>query len=275
MKRIVLFCGKAGSGKDTAASMVANAFPGQVRRMAFADPMKELARAVFLFSNDQLWGPSEKRNAPDPRLLDRRFFNECRDRFWTVGGSFLTEWLQALASNGLPLSALGTNRPEITRRFLEWFEAWEPGEDFNGTPRAWKARGLDVQRSPRGILQTLGTDFGRGVHPDIWVCVAMRRVRDHEDQIYTFSDCRFTNEIERARESGLRYGFPVAAVLVNSITSSIHSTHESERSLPEQGAGVYDSVIFNDKARGFEQLREQVNATLFSLGWRDDDSSSE
>ena len=267
MKKIVLLCGRAGSGKDTAASMIANRFPGQTFRKAFDDPMKELARAVFLFSNDQLWGASEHRNRIDPRLRDRKFFHECRDRFWTVGGAFLTEWLQALARSGYPLKTLGIGRPEITRRFLEWFEAWEPLDDFSGTPRHWKAKGLDVQRSPRGILQTLGTDFGRGVHPEIWISVALARVRDSSPGIYTFSDCRFENEIERVRLSGI----PAAALLIDSGESSISSTHASEHSLPS--AAAFDYVIFNDKPRGFEQLRGQVDQALYSLGWSDDSSS--
>lgn len=61
---IIGLCGLAGSGKDTAAdSLVLRGFV----KLAFADIMKRFCKEVFDFTDEQLWGPSASRNAPDAR----------------------------------------------------------------------------------------------------------------------------------------------------------------------------------------------------------------
>ena len=55
----------AGSGKDTVADRLCD-LHGFVR-VALADPMKRFCQDIFDFSDEQLWGPSDKRNEPDPR----------------------------------------------------------------------------------------------------------------------------------------------------------------------------------------------------------------
>lgn len=64
---IIGICGQAGSGKDTAADFLVK-HAGFVK-VAFADPMKRICQDVYDFTDEQLWGPSEKRNAPDPRYI--------------------------------------------------------------------------------------------------------------------------------------------------------------------------------------------------------------
>lgn len=68
---IIGFLGLAGSGKDTASDMLVKEH-GFVK-VACADPLKRICKNVFDFSDEQLWGPSAMRNAPDfryPRLLE-------------------------------------------------------------------------------------------------------------------------------------------------------------------------------------------------------------
>lgn len=67
---ILGICGAAGSGKDAAAEVLLR-YGGWVR-IGLADPMKRFCQEVFGFSHEQVWGPSEARNAPDPRYLRRR-----------------------------------------------------------------------------------------------------------------------------------------------------------------------------------------------------------
>jgi hypothetical protein len=62
---IVGISGFAGSGKDTVADFLAEEC-GFVK-VAFADPLKRVCKDVYDFTDDQLWGPSQKRNEPDKR----------------------------------------------------------------------------------------------------------------------------------------------------------------------------------------------------------------
>ena len=55
--KLLGICGKAGSGKDTAAAYLIEKH-GFVK-LAFADPLKRFAKGVFGFTSEQLWGPSE------------------------------------------------------------------------------------------------------------------------------------------------------------------------------------------------------------------------
>ena len=72
--------------------------------------------------------------------------------------------------------------------------------EITGMPPAkLKDRGLKEQpipwlgKSPRELLQTLGTEWGRGmVREDIWVRIAMWRASEHEHVAIT--DVRFANE---------------------------------------------------------------------------------
>ncbi len=57
--------GLANSGKDTAADFLVGRY--SFVKTSFADPMKKIAREAFGFSDEQLYGPSEARNAPDTR----------------------------------------------------------------------------------------------------------------------------------------------------------------------------------------------------------------
>lgn len=55
-----------GSGKDTVADFMNK---HDYASIALADPIKRIAMDLWHFSEQQLWGPSEFRNAPDKRYL--------------------------------------------------------------------------------------------------------------------------------------------------------------------------------------------------------------
>ena len=106
-----------------------------------------------------------------------------------------------------------------------------------------------VGKSPRELLQLLGTEFGRGmIDPDIWVRAAMQRA----DWMLSaglrvvIADVRFDNEAHAIRESGgaiFRVTRPGAAVL-NSTTEA----HESERGIRE------DHVLLTIENKGSLQV---------------------
>lgn len=56
--------GSAGAGKDTVADFMN---PLGYVKVSCADPLKRICQEVFAFTDDQLWGPSASRNAPDKR----------------------------------------------------------------------------------------------------------------------------------------------------------------------------------------------------------------
>lgn len=57
--------GVAGAGKDTIADMLVEEHG--FAKVALADPLKRIARDVYAFTFDQLWGPSPRRNETDKR----------------------------------------------------------------------------------------------------------------------------------------------------------------------------------------------------------------
>lgn len=54
-------------GKDTAAEYLEKKFSGRVRRVSFADKLKQVAIDLFALSNAQCYGSQEDKEAIDPR----------------------------------------------------------------------------------------------------------------------------------------------------------------------------------------------------------------
>jgi hypothetical protein len=57
----IAISGLAGSGKSTVAKILATTVGGSAVELAFADPIKRACRDIWGFSDQQLWGPSERR----------------------------------------------------------------------------------------------------------------------------------------------------------------------------------------------------------------------
>lgn len=120
--------GPAGSGKDSVADRLVAKY-GFVK-ISLADPLKRICQEIYDFSDDQLWGPSSARNAPDLRYL-----RETHDRH---------EWQQHGEGGPWQCSrclASGSENPEKCRVYL----------------------------TPRLALQLLGTEWGRVCYPDTWI----------------------------------------------------------------------------------------------------------
>jgi energy-coupling factor transporter ATP-binding protein EcfA2 len=239
-KKIVLLCGQAGSGKDTIATMIENLIPGQVKRVALADPLKEFARAVFLFEHRQLWGPSEFRNALDTRAADPRFWHASRERLWNVGAEFVREWA----------AAVGKKPPGDA--VIVWFDLLEEYATFNR------------EFTPRLVLQTLGTDFGRRVlGSDVWARLALSRIARTEEQVNVVTDGRFANEVEifEAARAKIVRVYDVESEPIPIVQ------HESERGLLDVEPGRFHALIHNRKSQGLEALKCQVRDMLEGFGW--------
>lgn len=129
---LIAVSGLAGSGKDSVADVLVK---GAFVRVALADPLKRIARDVYDFSDEQLWGPSFKRNEPDERYP--------REHTWIDG--------QCLCC-GAAFPAL---------------RAYPNGRMERDTaPQCYL--------TPRYALQRLGTEWGRDNFPNTWVNYAVR-----------------------------------------------------------------------------------------------------
>jgi hypothetical protein len=95
--------GRAGAGKDSAADVLVKEF-GFIR-VALADPLKRICKEVFDFTDDQLWGSSDKRNEADPRYPRKGTYPEhpvCPGLYLTPRYALQTlgtEWARSCYEN--------------------------------------------------------------------------------------------------------------------------------------------------------------------------------
>lgn len=108
------------------------------------------------------------------------------------------------------------------------------------------------QVSPRYMMQTLGTEWGRNlVDPELWTKIVRRRIEVFKQQnqfekvpgILAITDIRFENEAELIREQG----GTIWHIRRPDATLAAASNHSSEA-----GVAVFpmDTVIANESTRG-------------------------
>jgi hypothetical protein len=215
---IVILSGPAGCGKDTVARFMKE-HAGAVA-IAQADPMKELARELFDFKDEQLWGPSHRRMETTDRPCDLSTRLE-------INGS---RWLRSIG--------LGTKE---AHRLL----------------KAWAAT-LPEEVTARQVLQTLGTEWGRSINTDLWVNLALERARGElaaGAPMAVITDGRFRNEILAVKAAG---GAAVRIVTPGAGLTGEAAKHVSETEQASIPEWWFDEVLENDKARGLEHLKRAV-----------------
>lgn len=247
---IILLCGEAGSGKDTIAGFLAKNHKCQP--IAFADPMKRFAMKAFGFTEDQLWGPSEARNAVDARFASHK---ECNAVLDSLEGPALTE--------------LHTGGPAVRR-----LEAWA----FRLLKTAQQEGGL----TPRKMLQTLGTEWGRRENPNMWIDRAIwtaKQILYHgaeysrtrglmlygpAPEFVVISDGRFRNEILKVRELGAQV-WKIRSSSTPTMSSAGVANHVSEveqRSIPNF---YFTATLNNDKSYGLGAAEGMVRQAMAQL----------
>lgn len=223
--KVVGLLGQAGSGKDTVASFILDVVEGE--GIALADPMKDFAEAVFRFSHDQLRGASAFRNAADNRYGIYDGHNppllrlKARDRFERLA----KDWLIGILPSQADFDACYSN-------LLNWFET--------------AIRQPTI--TPRFVLQTLGTEFGRSVSEDIWIDCGLKRAHQAltEGKWAVIKDIRFLNEARKLRQLGCevwRINRPnLDNKAVDSAGVSGHAS-ESEQKSPEMDSLVSKELL--------------------------------
>jgi len=108
----------------------------------------------------------------------------------------------------------------------------------------------DIGVSPRHMMQTLGTEWGRAcIHPGIWVMLAEAKAKKllDDNKKVVFDDVRFPNEVEMIRRLGGEIWF------VNRPGAIYDGEHSSEGALTEI---VPDAFINNSGT--YHQLSNAV-----------------
>lgn len=114
-----------------------------------------------------------------------------------------------------------------------------------------------IGKSPRFLLQTLGTDWGRRmIDENIWVNAAMARVADDEDVV--IADVRFDNEADAIRDRGGRVLYVIRPGW--QCLMAAEASHASERGVSIE---KIDGYLTNDGT--VDQLLEQVMGLIIQI----------
>lgn len=225
--------GKAGSGKDTVAKVLADVYDGCT--IALADPIKDIARTIFGFTDRQLWGPSEARSEEIVNPRHSRYDFDIKPPVVLPWHSDYLKWIAGLGGKEM----LATN----VNRFKTWWYTHISGRKT---------------LTARHVLQTLGTEFGRKIDQNIWVNMALKRADDilvdafNQKQAVVISDGRFRNEVLAVKRAG---GTVIHIVdPQETIAMDKHQSEAEQDSIPEFW---YDLTYVNYK-KGLDGLRNDV-----------------
>ena len=130
--------------------------------------------------------------------------------------------------------------------------------------RRQKERPIEwIGKSPRQLLQTLGTEWGRTmVRDDLWIQIALQRAAKCQECLrgrggVAITDCRFENEATAIKDhGGVIWRVERRAVCLMGDTAS----HSSEAGIPEY---LVDAVIDNNGT--LRDLADRVDAALERL----------
>lgn len=204
-------CGVAGSGKDTTADFLVE--HRSFLKIALADPLKRIAADVYQFTRDQLWGPSEARNKPDPRY-PREHGPWVDDKCRCCGST--NSNTQCFLTPRYALQALGTEWGRVNYQ-----DTWVD---------------LCLRIAPRVIGR------GSGYYTP-WEGIRSRYVSDPEVKGIVISDVRFRNEITAIQKAGgrvVRVRRPGAGLKG---ASGLHQSEIEQLSIPDE---AFDEVTQND-----------------------------
>lgn len=99
----------------------------------------------------------------------------------------------------------------------------------------------NITASPRRLLQTLGTEWGRSIDPDLWVKAANnslnKLLRREYPPLVVFTDVRFDNEAEYIRSLGGKI------MQIRRDLAVFHDSHPSESGI---NSSLIDITIYNN-----------------------------
>lgn len=259
----LLLHGKAGAGKDAVAAILRQNH-GAVA-LAMADPMKRLARRLFPFTDESLWGDSSLRSIPEPRFAPRdgkpsaewEIVLHMTDQAGSGSGS-TDDWVREVFPGNL--------RQAAWRRLAQWARDLA---DMPGTI------------SPRVVLQTLGTEMGRKVDQNVWInharhlqrkllgggfmydrTVGLRGAPGQRCDLAVVTDGRFRNEALEFKAGGATLIRVVDPGVTRVDASNGVPGHQSEQEQDAIPDAWFDAVLYNDKSDGLTALSAAVDRIM-------------
>lgn len=229
----IVLSGVAGAGKDAVAKILVEQYGWEL--YSLAAPLKRFAADMYGFTDEQLYGPSSARNAPDPRWA-----RPC-------------ESCEATGSNWIEDPKLGAVKVE------------------NGCP-CCEGTGKINDNSPRRVLQLLGEEYLRQmIHRD---ALTMRARHELESLLWSISqqghggivvnDARNDNDRDNLHEWLGAHRVDVRTARVRSHKpNEAWRQHASEQRLA-QDLHV-EHILNNDESWPFPSLGAHVDAMLMKL----------
>lgn len=235
LPRKIILCGVSGAGKSTLGDTMAARF--HYVPIGFADPLKEACGIIFGFDEDDLYGPSHRRNA---RYNDFEFSGWCFECNHQCRGP-----ARHLRARNVP-------EPEQSIA-LELKHAED--EDYWLCPICHATYPKHV--TVREALKTLGTAWGRKFCTNLWAATCLREMRAKPDSGWIVTDCRFPNERNRCALDGC---FTVLLLRELEASSSPHPSEAEVRAMAKDPSG-FDGVLDNREG-GANQNFEKLIALL-------------
>jgi hypothetical protein len=224
-----------GTGKDTVADLLVSNH--EFVKVALADPMKRICATLYKFSYEQLWGPSQARNAVDKRyrrewhVLNRDGKCSCCGALYYEGRGWVPE--QCYLTPRYALQLLGTEWGKFCYR-----DTW-------------------VQHLLDDIAPALLMDAGGGhdydkyrrmsYRPELGLVDRGETEGAHGDRIrgLVISDVRFEDEVRRIKNRGGRVVLVYRKV--DAVPGGPNLEHQSEADLNKYSSDdpIWDDVIPN------------------------------
>jgi hypothetical protein len=264
---LVGVAGLAGSGKDTVADILVSKYG--FCRVSFADPLKRYAMEVYDFTEEQLWGPSENRNAPDKRYMRGWKLPEC--------GCVCSKWHWY---NEKQRAFMVDEILDLCDQHnLTWWKSRVlfPHDDDGAAPEP-------EYLTPRLALQLLGTEWGRKCYDNTWVDYAIRVARKITEEGLGYSpvtglnrlgwldgqeptgvvipDLRFLNEFEGIKAAD---GIAIRVVRPGSGLKGVQAKHASETQAKLIPDHKFGAVFQNTKT--LDDLAQMVDKFMVERAW--------
>jgi hypothetical protein len=224
---LIVLSGEAGAGKDSVADILVDSHGYE--KFSLSTEMKVFCGKVFGFSDDQLYGPSNFRNAPDPRWA-----RPC----------------QVCSGKGLRDAYFGM----VLKKQSVFCDTCQGTGKIN-------------DNSPRRILQLLGDEWSRQmIHPDIWTMTArpLLEAKLAGGARIVINDARFDND-----RANLAEWVGASLVDVRTVRKKSRKKteawrqHGSETERPTDDA--VHRIIKNDEEWPFPSLPKRVEEMLHGL----------